>query len=101
VEDDEEPVLVEAHVLENDLEGGDRRGAAIEHGAEGAHPAPGVLTVVLIAHVGEVAAVEGGGAEEEARELGEDAGPAAGERGRGRGVTERPTGEDGVEGDVI
>jgi hypothetical protein len=56
---------------------------------------------VLVALVGEAAAVEGGGAEDEARERGEDAGPAAGEHDRGRRVAERQADEDGVEGGVV
>jgi hypothetical protein len=51
-----------------------------------------ILAVVLVALVGEPAAVEGAGLEAQARERGEDAEPAAGEDGGGRRVAERHAG---------
>lgn len=101
-EDPGEPLTVQAHESAVDLESRDRRGAAVEDAAECAHPACRVLAAVLVALlVGEAAAVEGGGAEDQARERGEDAGPPAGEHDRGRRVAERQADEDGVEGAVV
>lgn len=60
MEEVEEPTVVQAHVLEMDLERGDRRRAAVEDVGEGVHLALGVLAVVLVAFIEEVAVVEGG-----------------------------------------
>ncbi len=74
MEEVEEPTVVQAHVLEMDLERGDRRRAAVEDVGKGVHLALGVLAVVLVAFIEEIAVVEGGRLEGYAGERGNSGG---------------------------
>ena len=97
-----EPAFLREHDVGLDIEDGNRSGAAADDAVQGFDPSIWVLAVVIAEGVGDVvAAVEGGRVDVEARERGEDAAPAAGERGRDRRVAERHAVEDGVEGGIV